>query len=199
MKLFTTTRILLFCLIIANCSLAFAQDTPLAPKKVYEAMQAKMSETEAENLATKLRGWFGKDNQGRDNLVEGRMVKTDDLYIVWAVEAASAPNIKSHDGAVTFPMKKRGATNVYAAAQMLPSGAALKWQQEKFAEGKFAEEKFAVRSEDSSQDSCCELRTIGCELRTANYKLRTFFNRPFSKRPISPANSIKLSICHCFR
>ena len=134
MNLFTTTRILLFCVVIANCSLTFAQDAPLAPKKVYEAMQAKMSDADAENLAVKLRGWFGKDNQGRDILAEGRGLKSDDLYVVWAVESTLAPTIKSHDGAVTIPMKKLGSTNVYAAAQMLPSGTAIKWQYE--AEGK---------------------------------------------------------------
>ena len=134
MKLFTTMRILLSCLIIANCSMAFAQDAPLAPKKVYEAMQAKMSDADAENLAVKLRSWFGKDNQGKDIFAEGRGLKSDDLYVVWAVESTSVPNIKSHDGAVTIPMKKLGSTNVYAAAQMLPSGSAIKWQYE--AEGK---------------------------------------------------------------
>ena len=129
MKLRTALRILLSCFVIANCTNVFAQAS-LAPKKVYEAMQTKMSDPDAENLAAKLRGWFGKDNQGKDNLVEGRMVKTDDLYIVWAVEAASAPQIKSHDGAVTLPMKKLGSTNVYAAAALLPAGTALKWQYE---------------------------------------------------------------------
>ena len=130
MNLFTTTRILLFCVVIANCSLTFAQDAPLAPKKVYEALQAKMSDADAENLASKFRTWFGKDNQGKDILAEGRGVKSDDLYVVWAVESALAPTIKSHDGAVTIPMKKLGSTNVYAAAQMLPSGSAIKWQYE---------------------------------------------------------------------
>jgi enterochelin esterase-like enzyme len=134
MNLFTTTRILLFCVVIANCSLTFAQDAPLAPKKVYEAMQAKMSDAEAENLASKFRTWFGKDNQGKDILAEGRAVKSDDLYVVWAVESTTAPTIKSHDGAVMIPMKKLGTTNVYAAAQMLPSGSAIKWQYE--ADGK---------------------------------------------------------------
>lgn len=134
MNLFTTTRILLFCVVIANCSLTFAQDAPLAPKKVYEAMQAKMSDADADNLAAKLRGWFGKDNQGKDIFAEGRGLKSDDLYVVWAVESTTAPHVKSHDGAVTIPMKKLGSTNVYAAAQMLPSGSAIKWQYE--AEGK---------------------------------------------------------------
>ena len=134
MNLFTTTRILLFCVVIANCSLTFAQDAPLAPKKVYETLQSKMSDADAENLATKLRGWFGKDNQGKDIFAEGRGLKSDDLYLVWAVESTTAPQVKSHDGAVTIPMKKLGSTNVYAAAQMLPSGTAIKWQYE--AEGK---------------------------------------------------------------
>ncbi len=134
MKLFTTMRILLSCLIIANCYAAFAQDAPATPKKIYEAMQAKMSDADTEALASKLRSWFGKDNQGKDIFAEGRGVKSEDLFVVWAVESTTAPQIKSHDGAVTIPMKKLGSTNVYAAAQMLPSGTAIKWQYE--AEGK---------------------------------------------------------------
>ncbi len=102
MNLFTTMRIVLFCMVIANCSLTFAQDAPLAPKKVYEAMQAKMSHADTENLAVKLRGWFGKDTQGKDILAEGRGLKSDDLYVVWAVESTSAPQVKSHDGTVTM-------------------------------------------------------------------------------------------------
>lgn len=134
MKLRTTLSILFFCCAIANCPLAFAQDAPLVPKKVYNLMQTKLADAEAEKLAGQLRTGFGKDNQGRDNFVEGRGARSDDLYVIWGVESAIAPRIKSQDGTFTLPMKKLGTTNVYAAAAYLPSGTAIPWQYE--ADGK---------------------------------------------------------------
>ncbi len=136
MILRTTLGILLVCVFSANLSLAqtSAQDAPLAPKQVYEMMQRKLSDAEAENLAGRLRTWLGKDPQGRDILTEGRGARYDDLYVVWAVESTAVPRIKSNDGTFTLPMKKLGATNVYAAAAYLPSGTAIRWQFE--ADGK---------------------------------------------------------------
>jgi enterochelin esterase family protein len=136
MKLHTALGILLFCVLCANYSFAptFAQDAPLAPKKVYELLQGKLSDADAEKLAGRLRTWFGNNNQGRDNFAEGRGARSDDLYVVWAVESTTAPRIKSNDGTFTLPMKKLGATNVYAAAAYLPSGTAIPWQFE--ADGK---------------------------------------------------------------
>ncbi len=128
MKLRSTLHILFVCLAIANCSLAFAQDAPLTPRKVYDLMQSKMADADAEKLAGQLRSWFGKDNQGRDNLAEGRGARSEDLYVIWAVESTAVPRIKSQDGTFTLPMKKLGATNVYAAAAYLPSGTAIPWQ-----------------------------------------------------------------------
>ncbi len=129
MKLRTTLYILFVCCAIANCPLAFAQDAPLTPKKVYDQMQGKLADADAEKLAGQLRTWFGKNNQGQDLLVTGG-ARSDDLYVVWAVESAATPRIKSQDGTFTLPMKKLGTTNVYAAVSYLPSGTAIPWQFE---------------------------------------------------------------------
>ena len=127
MKLRSTLYILFVCCAIANCSAVFAQDAPLTVKKVYDVMQSKLSDADAEKLAGQLRIWFGKDNQGRDNLAEGRGARSDDLYVIWAVDSTVVPRIKSQDGTFTLPMKKLGTTNVYAAAASLPSGLAISW------------------------------------------------------------------------
>ena len=127
MKLRSTLYILFVCCAIANCSAVFAQDAPLTVKKVYDVMQSKLSDADAEKLAGQLRIWFGKDNQGRDNLAEGRGARSDDLYVIWAVDSTVVPRIKSQDGTFTLPMKKLGTTNVYAAAASLPSGMAISW------------------------------------------------------------------------
>lgn len=134
MKLRSTLYILFFSLAIANCSLALAQDAPLTVKKIYDLMQSKLPDAEAEKLAGQLRPWFGKTPQGQDNFAAGRGARADELYVVWAVESATAPRIKSQDGTFTLPMKKLGATNVYAAAALLPSGTAIPWMFE--ADGK---------------------------------------------------------------
>ena len=94
MKLRSTLYILFVCCAIANCSAVFAQDAPLTVKKVYDVMQSKLSDADAEKLAGQLRIWFGKDNQGRDNLAEGRGgAKSDDLYVIWAVDSTVVPRI----------------------------------------------------------------------------------------------------------
>jgi enterochelin esterase family protein len=100
----------------------------LTPKGLQAALAAKPAGAEADKLAEQVRAWFGKNE-----LLKGATVKTEELTVAWAVElpnAVGAPRISSQDAKFVLPMTRVGSTDVYAAVTDLPWGAGMKWQYE---------------------------------------------------------------------
>jgi enterochelin esterase-like enzyme len=108
---------------------AAAEPQPgLTPQALQEALAAKLSNADAEQLAARIRGSFGKEN-----LKKWPNPKIDELAVAWAVEAPAAatpPQIVSDNGKFKLPLKRLGNTDVYAAAASLPEGTGMRWHYE---------------------------------------------------------------------
>jgi len=105
----------------------------LTPQSLKAKLEAKPSGDDAEALAERLRGWFGKNN-----LLVGAAPKVDGLEVAWAIEApgAQTAEVISVDGSAavaTHPVDFRlalgrvGKTSVFAATTSLPEGTGLRW------------------------------------------------------------------------
>src|SRR5438094_658574 len=81
------------CLLLAAAVLA--QDPPLTPRTLQEALAAKPSGADAEKLAERIRAYFG-----RENLARGPAAKIDELTVAWALESPEGPppKVVSADG-----------------------------------------------------------------------------------------------------
>ncbi len=101
------------------------QGTSLTPKSLQSALQGNPAGSAAEQLADRVRAYFGKNN-----LAKGPAPKVDDLTAAWALEMPTAKSVSvvSEDGKFTLPLKRLGATPVYAAAVTLPEGEAFRWK-----------------------------------------------------------------------
>ena len=104
----------------------------LDPASLATALSAKPAGADAEQLASRIRTWFG----GSDNLVKGTAPKIDGLTVAWAVEApglpagAPAPRVVSDVVAFTMPLVKVGDSGVYAGVATLANGYAMTWHYE---------------------------------------------------------------------
>jgi len=111
-----------------------AQDgTALTPKSLQAALEAKPTGVEAEQLAARIRTYFG----GTEALSQGGAAKIDDLLVAFAIEAPAptepnAPGPRVSSDAVLFmmPLTRVGATNVYAGVAELAHGTAFTWHYE---------------------------------------------------------------------
>jgi enterochelin esterase-like enzyme len=109
-----------------------AEAQPLDPKSLSTALSAKPGAAEAEQLAARIRTWFG----GRDNLLKGAPPKIDELTVAWAIEApgladnAPAPRVVSDVVAFTMPLVKVGDSGLYAGVATLAHGYAMTWHYE---------------------------------------------------------------------
>jgi len=120
------TTIVLGLLLVS--AIVAQQETPLTPRSLESALAAKPTGAEAQQLAERIRSYFGKDN-----LPKGATTKTDDLTVAWALEApaaAAAPKVVSDDGKFTLPLARVGTTDVYAAVTTLSWGQAMRWHYE---------------------------------------------------------------------
>src|SRR6187402_2141465 len=84
---------------------ATARSQTLDPKSLAAALEAKPAGADAEQLAARIRTWFG----GSENLVKGPAPKIDDLTVAWAIEmpglaANVVPRVVSDVVAFTRPM-----------------------------------------------------------------------------------------------
>ena len=119
---------------MAGAGAARAQDgTALTPKSLQAALDAKPSGAEAEQLAARIRTYFG----GAEALAQGGAAKIDDLLVAFAIEAPApaepnAPGPRVSSDAVLFmmPLTRVGATNVYAGVAQLAHGTAFTWHYE---------------------------------------------------------------------
>jgi enterochelin esterase family protein len=104
----------------------------LDPAALAAALSAKPAGAEAEQLAGRIRTWFG----GTENLLKGPAPKIDDLAVAWAIEApglaASAPaaRVVSDVVAFTLPLVKVGDSGLYAGVATLAHGYAMTWHYE---------------------------------------------------------------------
>ena len=103
----------------------------LDPRSLAAALAAKPSGAEAEQLATRIRAWFG----GSENLVKGPAPKIDELTVAWAVEvpglaANVAPRVVSDVVAFNMPLVKVGDSGLYAGVGTLAHGYAMTWHYE---------------------------------------------------------------------
>src|SRR2546423_1357890 len=91
-------------LLLAGTGAAFpADEAPLTPASLREALAAKPSGAEAEKLAERIRAYFGKEQ-----LLKGPAPKTDELTVAWALESpdTSGPKVVSLDGRFSFPLTR---------------------------------------------------------------------------------------------
>src|SRR5689334_2004105 len=96
-------------------SIACAAAATMTAKSVQAALAAKPVGAEAEQLAGELRQFFGPEN-----LQKGTGVKTEELTVVWALEAPSAaetPKVVSEDGRFRLLLDRLGSADLYAAAR----------------------------------------------------------------------------------
>ena len=122
-------------LLILSSLVAFGAQSPelagLTPRSLEEALLKKPTGADAEQLAARIRTWFGGEA-----LMKGAAApKIDELTVAWALEvpmAADAPPPRVVSDAVhfTMPMMRVGTTNVYALAATLAHGEAFTWHFE---------------------------------------------------------------------
>jgi enterochelin esterase family protein len=118
-------------LVVALCLAGTAQAQTLDHASLAAALAAKPAGAEAEQLAGRIRTWFG----GSENLVKGPAPKIDDLAVAWAIEAPglpanAVPRVVSDVVAFTMPLVRVGDTPVYAGVARLAHGYAMSWHYE---------------------------------------------------------------------
>ena len=108
-----------------------AHGQALDPKSLAAALDAKPSGADADQLAARIRTWFG----GTENLVKGPAPKIDELTVAWAIEAPglaanAAPRVVSDVVAFSRPLVRVGDTGLYAVVATLSHGYAMSWHYE---------------------------------------------------------------------
>jgi enterochelin esterase-like enzyme len=108
-----------------------AHGQALDPKSLAAALSAKPSGADADQLAARIRTWFG----GTENLVKGPAPKIDELTVAWAIEAPglaanAAPRVVSDVVAFSRPLVRVGDTGLYAVVATLSHGYAMSWHYE---------------------------------------------------------------------
>ena len=91
-------------------------------------LAAKPTGQEAEALANDVRTWFGKDRNGRNNVINGGNPQIEGLETAWAIEAPNAKTaaVVTSDGKA-LPLVHIDGTPVFAATWALADGSAFRW------------------------------------------------------------------------
>ena len=125
--------IVLTAVTLLSGSMAFAQEAPqLDPKTLSAALNAKPQGAAAEDLAERVRTYFG----GRDVLAKGAPARADELTVAFALEAPNlpatgpAPRAVADHGMFNLPLIKVGTSGLYAGVAHLTHGAAFTWHYE---------------------------------------------------------------------
>jgi enterochelin esterase-like enzyme len=126
---------------LCACLAIAAEAQTLTPKALEAALAAKPAGADAEQLAGRIREYFG----GADALLSGGAAKIDDLTVAWAVQVppaaavpaapgpgpgAGAPRVVSDVVAFTMPLVKVGDSGLYAGVATLSHGYAMTWHYE---------------------------------------------------------------------
>jgi enterochelin esterase-like enzyme len=105
--------------------LAFAaQQAPLTPKELQAALASSPRGSEADQLAERIREYFGKEN-----VLKGATPRIDGLLAAWAIEipeTSGIPQVVSEDGKFSLKLARVGTTNLYAAVAPLTDGTVMK-------------------------------------------------------------------------
>jgi enterochelin esterase-like enzyme len=117
----------------AAATLVGEQDgAALTPKSLQAALDAKPTGADAEQLAERIRSYFG----GAEALAQGGAAKIDELLVAFAIETAPleanapTPRVSSDAVLFTMPLTRVGSTNVYAGVAGLAHGTAFTWHYE---------------------------------------------------------------------
>lgn len=119
------TSTLLLPAVLCLAGPACAQEA-LTPKALQTALAANPQGADAEKLAERVRGYFGKDN-----LLKGPAPKVDEVTVAWALElpdASAAPRVVSKAGRMNLVLARIGSTPVYAGVATLPDGCGDTWE-----------------------------------------------------------------------
>jgi enterochelin esterase family protein len=115
------------------CGVVSAQNGPaLTPKSLQAALSAKPAGADAEQLAERIRSYFG----GSATMMKGAPPKIDELTVAWAIDAPSlaanspAPRVVADVGAFTMPLTPVGTVGVFAGVATLAHGSAMTWHYE---------------------------------------------------------------------
>ncbi len=133
-KLKTAIACLVGALFAAGASLLWAQNgAEMTPKSLQAALEAKPAGPEAEQLAERIRAYFG----GADAVAQGGAARIDELLVAFALETppptgpnAIQPRVVSDAVLFTMPLARVGTTNVYAGVAQLAHGTAFSWHYE---------------------------------------------------------------------
>ena len=91
-------------------------------------LAARPAGAEAESLAGDVRHWFGKGQNGRNNVITGANPRVEGLDTAWAIEAPDAKTaaVVTSDGK-TIPLSHIDGTPMFAATLTLPAGSAFRF------------------------------------------------------------------------
>ncbi len=109
-------------------ALVHAQESPLTPTSLRHLLRTQPKGADAEKLAERVRNYFGKAA-----ILQGPGAKVEELTVAWAIEVADAksvPRVFAADRDWSLALERIGATNIYAAATVLPEGFAMNWVYE---------------------------------------------------------------------
>jgi enterochelin esterase-like enzyme len=108
------------------------QGPPLATKTLETALAAKPQGADADQLAARVRTYFG----GADALARGAAPKIDELTVAWALEVPQAaesprpPRVVSDVGGFNLTLTRVGSSGIYSAVTTLSHGTAFTWHYE---------------------------------------------------------------------
>jgi enterochelin esterase-like enzyme len=117
------------------CGAAAAQNpSDLTPKSLGAALAAKPGGADAEQLAERVRAYFG----GRDALIKGAPARIDELMVAWAIELpaplpvnTAPPRVSADIGnGFNVPLVQIGTSALYAGVTTLSNGTGLTWHYE---------------------------------------------------------------------
>jgi enterochelin esterase-like enzyme len=105
---------------------AIAQEPPITPKALQQALSAHPAGAEAEKLAGQARLMFGS------KLANGAAKKQDGLTLAFGIELAGgvpadSPRVTFNDGHPDVPLQRIGETTVYASVISMPDFATGHW------------------------------------------------------------------------
>ncbi|MBO0719613.1 MAG: enterochelin esterase [Blastocatellia bacterium] len=126
-----TTRIFLVLALLSWFIFSNIQDE--SPKSLSEAIAANPRGADADKLAERIRAYFNEQAKKPVDLRAGADAVTDELAVVWAIEAPGAktqPRVVSVDGTFSLPLVRIGSTDLYSAVADLPWGRAMRWHYE---------------------------------------------------------------------
>jgi len=112
--------LLLCAIFLAGTLRAGADDAPLTPKTLQTALAANPTGAEADQLAMRIKSWFGAAiKEGR-----AKIVGLDCAFAIEAPGASAEPQVTFSDGQKTLTLHRLGTSDIYATVLTMPEMAA---------------------------------------------------------------------------